>query len=352
MGDEPMKIAVLLGGSSEERAVSLASGVQVAAALRSKGHHVVSIDAAVGVLSSEREEAITAAGILKPDDPAVALPSVPEQEPGLPEARVILSEPALRDVDVVFIALHGGAGEDGTVQTLLELAGLPYVGSGPVASALTMDKDLSKRLLRDGGVLTPAWLSGIISGEEVIAQIGSPVIVKPQSGGSSVRLTLARTAGEVDAASQDAIGGGDVVMYEAFVKGREFTVGVLDGKALPVVEIIPEHELFDYECKYEAGMAQEIVPARIDDELTRGLQDLALRSHAILGLEHYSRIDFIVDVDDNIWCLEANNLPGLTANSLLPKAAQAAGIDVGDLCERLALFGAQQGPRRRNPSKT
>jgi len=341
-----LKIVVLFGGSSEERAVSLASGAQVAAALRSRGHEVVSVDTARGRVTLEDERAIFDSGIGVAGDVVGSTPKSGEWE--LPDAQVILSEPALRNADVIFLALHGGAGEDGTVQTLLEVAGFPYVGSGPLACAVTMDKDFSKRLLRDGGVSTPPWISGDAEGGIVAVKLGLPVIVKPQSGGSSVRLTLARSVEEIDRATEDALGGGDVVMYEAYVDGREFTVGVIDGETMPVIEIIPENELFDYECKYKTGMAQEIVPAPISATLVERLQTTALLAHEILGLEQFSRIDFIVDSDDKLWCLEANALPGLTGNSLLPKAAKAAGMDVGQLCERIARLGTERGVRRRN----
>ena len=165
------------------------------------------------------------------------------------------------------------------------------------------------------------------------------------SGGSSVRLALAKSEAAVADATADAKGGGDTVMYEAYVPGREFTVGILEGQPLPVVEIVPEHELFDFECKYDAGMAQEIVPAPIPDALRDELQSLALRVHEALRLEHFSRVDFMVDESGTIWCLEANALPGLTGNSLLPKAAAAHGLAFPALCERIARLGMDRGRR-------
>lgn len=343
MTDEaPLRVAVLLGGSSEERTVSLASGAQVAAALRHAGHRVVSIDSAAGILPAELEDRLLTSPIGSVE---VDLPARTRDAAGLPDAGVIASEPSLREVDVVFLALHGGAGEDGTIQTLLEVAGLPYVGSGPLGCALAMDKDVTKRLLRDGQVPTPDWIVGRTPGEEVGQRLGYPVIVKPLSGGSSVRLTLAGDARAVDEATAGAEGGGDEVMYEAFVEGREFTVGILDGEALPVVEIVPEHELFDFECKYMDGMAQEIAPAQIEEELRDALHAMALRVHGLLRLEQFSRVDFMVDTDGRVWCLEANALPGLTANSLLPKAARAAGIEFPELCTRICRLGKAAGPR-------
>ena len=341
-GRGALNVAVLMGGSSEERGVSLASGCEVAAALRSRGHRVTSIDAAVGVMAPTLERRILESGIGR-----AQVPGPPPGSPNvLPERAVVASEPALAEVEVVFVALHGGAGEDGTIQTLLEVAGIPYAGSGPVACALAMDKDLTKRLFRDAGVATPDWIAGAAPAAEVVERLGLPVIVKPMSGGSSVRLTLARSVREVDAATGVAGGGGDVVMYEAYVEGREFTVGIVDEQALPVVEIEPMSELFDFDCKYEVGMAVETAPARIPVELADVLKSEALKVHRLLRMEHFSRVDFMVDADGGVWCLEANALPGLTANSLLPKAARAAGLEFPELCERICLLGRAVGARR------
>ena len=347
-GREPLHIAVLMGGSSEERSVSLASGCEVAAALRAAGHRVTGIDAAVGVMPTELERRIRTAGIGRA---GVPLPSAGAPHV-LPEAEVIRGEPALTEVDVVFLALHGGAGEDGTIQTLLEVAGIPYGGSGPVACALAMDKDLTKRLLRDRGVATPDWIAGAMPAGEVVQRLGLPVIVKPASGGSSLRLELARSVREVDEAAEVAGGGGDVVMYEAYVKGREFTVGILDGEPLPVVEIEAVRELFDFDCKYEPGMAVETAPARIPEALADALRAEALVVHRLLRMEHFSRVDFMVDEGGRAWCLEANTLPGLTANSLLPKAGRAAGVEFPALCERICRLGREAGARRRAVSRS
>ncbi len=337
-----MRVAVLLGGSSEERGVALASGCEVAAALRSIGHHVVAIDSAAGPLTRDQERRIRTSGIGRAEMPLPA-----QTDPHvLPDAAVVAREPALADADVVFLALHGGAGEDGTIQTLLEVAGVAYAGSGPVGCALAMNKDITKRLLRDDGVATADWMAGSAPGEAVAERLGLPVIVKPVSGGSSVRLVLADSPAAVDRATAVARGGGDDVMYERYLSGREFTVGILADEALPVVEIEPVRELFDFDCKYEQGMAVETAPARIPPELARRLQSAALGVHRVLGLRHFSRVDFIVDDEGRAWCLEANALPGLTANSLLPKGAKAAGIEFPELCERICTLGVEAGARR------
>ena len=332
-----MKIAVLMGGVSEEREVSLASGAQVARALREGGHEVVAVDTSHGVLSAAEEASLLQAGIKDPPPPALTKDLLLTGDTGALTRNTQVSE-----TDVVFLALHGGNGEDGTIQTLLDLAGVPYVGSDRVGCALAMDKDLSKRLLRDAGIPTPGWISvrGREEGrrrlDEVAKTLGLPVIVKPPSGGSTLGLTLAHDPEELEQALDLALEYEERVLFEAYVRGRELTVGILGDEALPVGEIIPEHEIFDYECKYRPGMAQEIFPADLAPELSAKLQEAALVAHRALGLRDFSRIDFILDEVGTGWCLEANALPGLTANSLLPKAALAGGIPFPSLCHRIA----------------
>jgi D-alanine-D-alanine ligase len=332
-----MKIAVLMGGVSEEREVSLASGAQVARALREAGHEVLAVDTSHGILSAEEERALLGAGIKEPSPPSLARDLLRTGDTG-----ALTRNPLIAATDVVFPALHGGSGEDGTIQTLLALAGIPFVGSERVGCALAMDKDLSKRLLRDAGIPTPTWITvrGREEGgrrlSEVEGTLGLPVIVKPPSGGSTLGLTLAHDREELEMALDLALEYEERVLFEKYVRGRELTVGILGEEALPVGEIIPEHELFDYECKYRPGMAQEIFPADLPASVASSVQKMAWTAHAALGMRDFSRIDFILDGDGIPWCLEANALPGLTANSLLPKAALAAGISFPALCHRLA----------------
>lgn len=331
-----MKIAVLTGGTSAERDVALASGLQIAVALRTRGHAVSMVDLAAGYVLPEHETALLPGGVGREPPP---LESLKELERGMLTAG--LGEiPAIRDADVLALALHGGVGEDGTLQAILDVVGVPYTGSGHLASALAMDKDLAKRVFRDHGILTPAWVMGPVTGEYVKRTVSYPCIVKPSKQGSSVGMTLVRRAKELVAALKLAGRYDDEVMIEQYIDGRELTVGILGEEALPVGEIRPQHELFDYECKYTPGMAEEIFPAPIDAELAAKLQDAAQRAHRALKLSGYSRIDFRVDGNGDIFCLEANTLPGMTANSLIPKAAHAAGVSFPDLCEaicRLAL---------------
>jgi D-alanine-D-alanine ligase len=222
------------------------------------------------------------------------------------------------------------------VQALLDLAGIPYTGSGKLGSAIGWDKDISKRLFLAAGVPTPDWLMAPAPRDIVTSRLGFPLIVKPNGQGSTVGLTLVQTPREFDAAVALAGKFDREVMLERYVAGRELTVGILDDEPLAVGEIIPATgPIFDYAAKYQAGGAEEIFPARLTAEQTARAQDLALRVHRALKLDTYSRVDFRMDADGGLWCLEVNTLPGLTAASLLPRAAAAVGIDFAELCERI-----------------
>ena len=332
-----MNVAVLMGGTSDERDVSLSSGAQVAAALREAGHTVVAVDTVRGVIPPDEERYLLEHGV-RADPPAhAALESLDEGH-----TVALTRDPALGDIDVFFMALHGGSGEDGTIQALLDVAGVAYTGSDRLGCSLAMDKEVSKRLLRDAGVPTPDWLSGEQTADAVEAALGLPVIVKAAGGGSSLRLLLAHDRTELEAAIEESKGFDDVVLFERYIQGRELTVGIVGEQALPVGEIVPAHEIFDYECKYQPGLAQEIFPADIPADVAATLQELALRVHRCLRMRDFSRVDFIVDADGTPWCLEANSLPGMTANSLLPKAARAAGIEFSALCDRIASLAAER----------
>jgi D-alanine-D-alanine ligase len=329
-----------MGGTSAERDVSLASGVRVAEALRSRGHEVLSVDTAHGILSGPDEQALLGGKVVKTIPPDVqALVRLNAQLPSTLRS--------LPSTEVVFLALHGGQGEDGTLQALLDLTSVPYTGSGHLASALAMDKDLSKHLFRAAGVPTANWLMAPVSGignresgidsfaEEVEREIGLPLIVKPSKQGSTVGLSVVRDMAQLWPAIEEAAKYDDEVMVEQFIPGRELTVGILGDEALPVGEIIPVHEIYDYECKYTAGMAKEIFPADLTPEETSTVQELARRAFRALKLRGYARIDFRMSPDGVFYCLEANTLPGMTALSLIPQAAAAAGISFPELCERI-----------------
>lgn len=335
-----------MGGTSAERDVSLASGLRVADALRSRGHTVTAVDTVRGALTEAEERALLAGPVmhvLPPDKAALASLSsetLPATVRGLG---------ADRGAEVVFIGLHGGQGEDGTLQALLDLTGVPYTGSGHLASALAMDKDLSKRLFREAGVRTPEWLMAPATDEDIIATLGLPVIVKPSKQGSTVGLTLVKERAGLQPAIAEARHYDDEVMIEQFIAGREITVGILGDEALPVGEIIPKHEIYDYECKYTPGMAREEFPARLSPAETKAAQDLALLAFRALKLSGCARIDFRMTADGTFYCLEANTLPGMTQLSLIPQAAAAAGISFPELCEQivqLALRPKDSGETR------
>jgi len=332
-----VKIAVLFGGTSEEREVSIASAAQIIPALRRLGHNVSAVDTATGRLDSAAERRLLASGVA-PEPPSDA------QIASVRGRAIALSASAfnIREVELVFLALHGGAGEDGRIQAMLDLAGLAYTGSNHIASAAAMDKDLSKRLFRSVEVPTPNWLMAPSTADAVDRALGWPVVVKPNKQGSTVGLTVVREPSRLQAAIDRADAYDSEVMLEAFIAGREFTVGILEGEALPVREIIAPGEVFDYQSKYQAGGAREVFPADIDPAESLQLQQLALRVHTVLKLGAYSRIDFRRDGQGRYWCLEANSLPGMTATSLLPQAAKAAGIEFPQLLDKICR-GALKG---------
>jgi D-alanine-D-alanine ligase len=224
----------------------------------------------------------------------------------------------------------------------MDRVGVVYTGSGAVACRVAMDKDISKAVMREQGIPTPDWLVDTFDPGTVEEQLGLPVIVKAVHGGSSLRLELAHDRAELDTALAASRDFGDGVIAERYVPGRELTVAILDGDPLPVGEIIPQAEFFDYECKYQPGKAREVFPAELDAAVAQEVQALALKVHESLGLRDYSRVDFMMEKSGALWCLEANTLPGMTANSLVPKAAAAAGISFPELCDRLVRAAARR----------
>jgi D-alanine-D-alanine ligase len=326
-----MRITVLTGGTSAERDVALASAVQVIAALRSIGHQVAVVDTARGFIPETDEAQLLPASV------GLAPPTVATLE--TLEHGLLLSGlanlAAVREAEVLFLALHGGHGEDGTLQTILDMIGVPYTGSGPIGSAMAMDKDVSKRLFRHAGIPTADWLMAPATVQDVETRLGWPVVVKPSKQGSTVGLTVVRSGGKLAGAIEEARRHDDEVMIEAFIPGRELTVGILDGVALAVGEIIPRHEIFDYECKYTPGMSEEIFPADLPEDVTLECRRLALEAHRSLKLGGYSRVDFRLTPSAEACCLEVNTLPGMTATSLLPQSARAVGIGFPELCDRI-----------------
>lgn len=329
-----MRIAVLAGGASPEREVSLLSGRWVAGALEKRGHEVQLIDPKQTVGQGMEPNASSQEGAFLP---FVRVGERPHRDwQGEPGFSLTLLE-RLRGMDAVFLALHGALGENGCLQAVLDCQKIPYTGSGALGSALAMDKALSKRLFRDASIPTPAWIrvsDTPLLGDVLRTRVGYPCVIKPIACGSSVGISTVEKEEDLEAALREADGWGCGVMAERRIVGRELTVAVLDGQALPVVEIRPKGKFYDYVCKYD-GSTEEVCPAPISREIEARAVAFSLRAFEVLRLFGYARFDFMMDQDGGLWCLEANTLPGMTPTSLLPRAALAAGIEYGELCERM-----------------
>lgn len=339
-----LAVAVLFGGASAEREVSVASAAQMVAALRDRGHRVVAVDTASGPLdpAQERERLSSRVAAQAPEEiEGAGVLGELGRDPG-----AFFSDPRLSGIDLVVLALHGGAGEDGRLQALLELRGVPYTGSGVLGSAVAMDKDVAKQLMRQAGVPTADWLMAPADPAGVEARLGWPVVVKPSKQGSTVGLSVVRQPAELAAAIAEALRHDDEVMIERFVPGRELTVGILDGQALAVGEIVLHRgEIFDYQAKYQPGGATEVFPAVLDAALAEQVRRFGLLVAGALKLRDYCRVDFRLDAEGRLWCLEANTLPGMTAMSLLPQSAAACGIPFGELCERICAAALRRQVR-------
>ncbi len=324
------RITVVTGGATPERRVALAGAGQVVAALRRLGHQVTVVDTGNGTLDGEGERRLLAGavGAAPPRRSELEVLASREDRIGL------LSSSAFVEADLLFLVLHGRDGEGGSLQALLEAKGLRYTGSDSIGSVLAMDKDISKRLLRFGGVPTPDWWMWPLADRE-LERLEYPVVVKPSRVGSTVGLSVARTAAQVGIAVEEALGYDSEVLVEAFLHGRELTVGVLGDRALGVGEIASPGEVFDYRSKYTPGVAVETFPAAIPEALSDEVRALALEVHRLLKLRDFSRVDFRLDRDSRPFCLEANTLPGLTTTSLLPQSAAVAGIDFDGLCQEI-----------------
>ncbi|MCL2293504.1 MAG: D-alanine--D-alanine ligase [Spirochaetes bacterium] len=332
-----MKIAVIFGGASAERDVAIASGAQVFKALKARAHDVIAVDTAKGILDKEEEKAFLESTV-KEAPPATSKLSFIRD--GLSK---FISSGKLKEIDVCFLALHGGAGEDGRIQGYLDINGIPYTGSTHMPSCYAMDKEVAKLLFRSSGVPTPDWLMAPASIAEIETKLGLPVVVKPSREGSTVGLTVVKNADDYNAAIKFALQYDTEVVIEKFIPGREFTVGILENQALGVGEIIPKFsEIFDYKSKYQKGGAEEIFPAQISIEKTELIREIGLKAHKALKMEDYSRVDFRMDPEGNVWCLEVNALPGMTSTSLLPQSAAVMGISFPDLCEMICTLALKR----------
>ncbi len=338
-----MKIVVLAGGLSGERDVSLSSGVMVTEALRARGHRVALADLFFGLEGRD----VRAAEELYDAPAPEAWRRVPAGAPDLEAIRAARRDrsrsvfgPGVLELchtaDIVYLALHGDCGEDGRLQAALDLLGIPYTGSASFPSAIAMDKDLTKRMLQDTDVKTPAWRKVSYREEEIpalAAETALPVVVKPLASGSSIGVSIARTRPELEEALADCLRYGACVVLEQYVEGREIQVGYLVDRALPSIEIIPKQGFYDYQNKYQPGAAEEITPAPIPPEWEARLARATETVFRTIGLAVYARADFIVTPDGTPWFLEINTLPGMTPTSLVPQEAAAVGIDYGRLCE-------------------
>ena len=337
-----MRIVVLAGGTSTERDVSISSGILVASALREKGHEVVLLD----VFRGYEQDICDVDALFKENFSFTDSVKVGETISDIDEVREERRDKSNRYIgenvidicqcaDITFLALHGGAGENGQVQAALDLMGLKYTGSGYLGSALAMNKGITKSVLIQNKVLTPA---GEIfkTAEAAMTWDRFPCVVKPCSGGSSVGITIAQNAEEYKASVKEAFRyGEDEIVVEEYIKGREFSVGLLGGKALPPIEIIPNEGFYDYKTKYQAGAARDVCPADITEEEDKTMREAAVATFNALHLDSYARVDFILSEDGRAYCLEANTLPGMTPTSLLPQEAKVEGISYPDLCEKI-----------------
>ena len=340
-----MKIAVVCGGLSNERDVSITSGSCVARALREKGHKVVLLDLYYGYSGKYMDPA----ELFEREQEDLRY-SVREETPDIEKmiadgdgSRIGKNVIEIcRAADISFLALHGEDGENGKVQATFDMFGIRYTGSGYLGSALAMNKELSKVLFRYNGIPTPA---GIVleKGAESYDDVGFPCVVKPCSGGSSVGTSIVYSRDEYDAALEFAFRFEARVLVERYVKGRELTVGVMDGRAMPVIEIIPKSGWYDYKNKYQAGLTEELCPAPLSPEDTDRVQRLAERVAEALMIDVYCRADFLMDESDGqLYCLEANTLPGMTPTSLVPQMGAAQGMDFGEVCEKIIAVSMEK----------
>ena len=341
-----MKIVVLAGGLSTERDVSFKTGEMVTKALRENGHQVILLDVFMGY--SDKEEDLT--GIFdRAEAVSVKVAAIPETAPDLEKVKAQRKDQSdnffgpnvielCRMADIVFMALHGENGENGKIQAAFDLFGIRYTGTGYLGSALAMNKGMAKQLCLENGIPTPRGTS-LKRGEDAAkiedCGIHFPCVVKPCSGGSSIGVSIVHDKAEYEQALKEAFRWENELVIEEYVKGREFSVGVIDFQALPIIEIAPVEGFYDYKNKYKAGSTVETCPAELSEQITKEMQGYAEKVAEVLGLNSYSRTDFLLDAEDHIFCLEANTLPGMTPTSLLPQEAKVTGVDFNQLCEKL-----------------
>lgn len=334
-----MKVVVLAGGTSTERDVSLSTGSMIYKALKKNGHQAILLDVYLGYEGDTED-------IFERDtDWASRIGAVSEQNPDLEAVKALRPDGAknffgpnvlslCQSADAVFMALHGANGEDGKIQACFELMGIPYTGTDFVSSAMAMDKGITKDIFKAHNIPTPAGIR-LQEGETEAEKVPYPCIVKACCGGSSVGVCVAHNDEEYEMAKKEAFRYDKEAVVEQYIEGREFSVGVMDGKALPIIEIAPKQGFYDYKNKYQAGSTVETCPADLSKEKTEEMQSIAERVFRALRLKNYARMDFMMGKDGSLYCLEANTLPGMTPTSLLPQEAAVIGISFEELCEKI-----------------
>lgn len=348
-----MKIVVLGGGVSSERHVALVTGTSVCRALRSLGHKAVFVDMFMGLEDyggalesvfdvSDGFCGEVAVGRTAPDIAAVKAARHDKSPSRLGKNVLELC----RLADCVFLGLHGADGEDGKIQAALDLLGVPYTGSAPLGSAMAMDKAVAKRIMESAGVLTPEWREIRYTADDIPSltdELPLPCVIKAVNGGSSIGVVICETREELSTGLAEVLKYSDRAVVERKITGREMTVPVLDNRYLSAIEIVPPEGKFDYVAKYQSGSegAREICPARITEEEHKLMGEAALKFHNALGLSVYSRTDFILDDEGRAWCLEVNTLPGMTPNSLIPRAAAVEGMSYAELCEKIVMLSLE-----------
>ena len=335
-----MKIVVLAGGISTERDVSLSSGTGIYKALKAKGHQAILVDVFLGyngdmsgdVFTLEKDWAADMKGVSEErTDIAQILAMRTDYKKNFFGPNVIA---LCQQADVVFMALHGAEGENGKIQACFDLMGIRYTGTDHISSAIAMDKAISKELFLQNGIPTPSGIH-LKKGEADPMTVPFPLVVKCCNGGSSVGTYIVEKLEDYETAKAESFRYDNEIIIEQYIKGREFSVGVIDGKALPIIEIAPVSGFYDYKNKYQAGSTVETCPAVLEADLTAQMQRYAEAVFKALRLKNYARMDFMLAQDGSMYCLEANTLPGMTPTSLLPQEAQAVGVSYGDLCEWL-----------------
>ncbi len=352
-----MKIVVLAGGLSTERDVSLATGKMVSKALRSKSHQVLLLDVFMGygkpgdnldeIFENSEEIQIQAGEIVENAPDIQKIKAMRQDQSDSFFGPNVIS--LCRMADIVFLALHGEDGENGKLQAAFDLFGIRYTGSNYISSAIAMNKELSKRFFQANGIPTP---KGICLKKEDQTKgfadtgLSLPCIVKPCCGGSSVGVSIVRSLEEYEHALTQAFCYEDSVIIEEYIQGREFSVAVIDFQALPVIEIAPVSGFYDYKNKYIAGNTIETCPADLPPEIAKQMQSYAIDVANAIGLDTYARMDFMLDQQNHIYCLETNTLPGMTQTSLLPQEAQAIDMEFADLCEWLIEISIKKFNRK------